>query len=307
MRVSELVGLTIDDIHASDDEIRVLGKGSKERWVYFGAPARRALDRYLQERRNLVRGAAPDRLLLGRAATQLTDRSVRRIVARFVTQSAVKQKISPHGLRHSFATHLLDRGADLRAIQELLGHASLGTTQRYTHVSAVRMMEVYGAAQQSMKKARPAPRGAGAEQRPDGCGDGGRPGRRRSDHESAPERTPGHPRGIDRRRGTTTTSPRWTSSRRAPDHLDHQRSLYPDHDIQAEESAPTDYKSPYRWIIDPLDGTTNFIHGFPMFAVSIGLSYQTACSSAWSSIPYAARCSTPRPAKAPGSTTPGSA
>jgi len=154
MRVSELTGLTIHDIHPDENEIRVMGKGSKERWVYFGAPARRALERYLEVRRQLARGPTVDALLLGQGGTALTDRSVRRIVHRWVVEAAVKQRISPHGLRHSFATHLLDRGADLRAIQELLGHASLSTTQRYTHVSAGRMMEVYGTAQKNMQRAR---------------------------------------------------------------------------------------------------------------------------------------------------------
>jgi integrase/recombinase XerC len=154
MRVSELVGLTIHDVRADEDEIRVMGKGSKERWVYFGAPARRALATYLLARRQLARRGTGEMLLLGHNGTPLTDRSVRRILARWVSQAAVKQRISPHGLRHSFATHLLDRGADLRAIQELLGHASLSTTQRYTQVSASRMMEVYGAAQENMRRAR---------------------------------------------------------------------------------------------------------------------------------------------------------
>jgi integrase/recombinase XerC len=156
MRVSELAGLTLHDLHPSDNEMRVMGKGSKERWVYFGGKARDALGRYLALRRKLGarRAAICDALFINARGTPLTDRSVRRIVGRYVRQTAVKQKISPHGLRHSFATHLLDRGADLRAIQELLGHASLKTTQKYTHVSTEQMIAVYSAAQESMKRAR---------------------------------------------------------------------------------------------------------------------------------------------------------
>ena len=153
MRVSELAGLGLADYHARDNEMRVMGKGSKERWVYFGDRARAALDRYLAARRK-AGPARSDALFVNARGTALTDRSVRRVVERYVRQAAVKQKISPHGLRHSFATHLLDRGADLRAIQDLLGHASLSTTQRYTHVSTEQMLAVYTAAQESMRRAR---------------------------------------------------------------------------------------------------------------------------------------------------------
>jgi integrase/recombinase XerC len=153
MRVSELAGLALSDLHPRDNEMRVMGKGSKERWVYFGDKARAALDGYLAKRRNMPRGRRSDSLFINARGGSLTDRSVRRVVDRYVTKSALRQRISPHGLRHSFATHLLDRGADLRAIQELLGHSSLKTTQRYTHVSTEQMIEVYTAAQQSMQRA----------------------------------------------------------------------------------------------------------------------------------------------------------
>jgi len=154
MRVSELAGLVLMDLHPRENEIKVMGKGSKERWVYFGGKAREAMDRWLEARRRLAASQKSDALFVNARGTPLTDRSVRRVVARYVTEAALRRKISPHGLRHSFATHLLNRGADLRAIQELLGHASLGTTQRYTHVGTEQMMAVYNTAQAAIRRAR---------------------------------------------------------------------------------------------------------------------------------------------------------
>ncbi len=121
--------------------IRVLGKGRKERIVPFGRRAAEALQAYLPARAR----ARPrnDALFLNARGGRLTDRSVRQILTSRVRQVALAQRISPHTLRHSFATHLLERGADLRAIQELLGHASLSTTQRYTHVNARHLIEIY--------------------------------------------------------------------------------------------------------------------------------------------------------------------
>jgi len=148
MRVSELAGLRVGDLHDEENELLVMGKGSKERWAFFGARARASVETYLKLRRaRFLQALLPDEaLFVNRRGGALTDRSVRRVVRRWVRHTGVR-KISPHGLRHSFATHLLDRGADLRAIQELLGHASLATTQRYTHVSTEQMIGVHTAAQ----------------------------------------------------------------------------------------------------------------------------------------------------------------
>ena len=141
IRCAELVGLDVGDVDLEGRILRVLGKGSKERLVPFGRPAAEALRTYLA-----VRGEARPRLsalFVNARGGRLTDRWVRQIVSRRVKQVAIERHLSPHSLRHSFATHLLERGADLRAIQELLGHASLSTTQRYTHVNARHILDVY--------------------------------------------------------------------------------------------------------------------------------------------------------------------
>jgi integrase/recombinase XerC len=141
IRCSELVGLNVEDVDAHARMIRVLGKGRKERIVPFGQPAAQALRRYGAHRTQArPRSGA---LFVNKRGGRLTDRYVRQIVSRRVLQVAGMRRISPHGLRHSFATHLLERGADLRAIQELLGHASLSTTQRYTHLNARYILDVY--------------------------------------------------------------------------------------------------------------------------------------------------------------------
>jgi integrase/recombinase XerC len=140
LRVSELTGMNVGDLDLEAGLARVLGKGDKERIVPVGSCACRALAAYLEERGN----PGSDRpLILNARGGRLTRRSVARVVDAHMLLIASMRKVSPHTLRHTFATHLLEGGADLRAIQELLGHASLSTTQKYTHVSIDRLMEVY--------------------------------------------------------------------------------------------------------------------------------------------------------------------
>ena len=143
LRVSELVGVDWPHLDTESGAVRVLGKGRKERVVPVGRPALRALERYragcAAEGRDVVRGP----VFRNRAGGRLTARSVDRLMARHVAASGTSTRATPHALRHTFATHLLGAGADLRAIQELLGHASLSTTQRYTHVDLRHLMEAY--------------------------------------------------------------------------------------------------------------------------------------------------------------------
>jgi integrase/recombinase XerC len=174
LRLSELVGLDLEDVNLSRRLVRVLGKGSRERIVPFNTSAADAIRRYLRDRDGLVGKAMPPTpgstgprrgghrardehpLFVNYRGRRLTGRSVGRLVRRHVSACSTRLGISPHALRHSFATHLLARGADLRAIQELLGHVRLGTTQRYTHVNVAQLAEVY-------RKAHPR---AGARGRP---------------------------------------------------------------------------------------------------------------------------------------------
>ena len=144
LRVSELVGLDWTDVDLPGRVVRVLGKGSKERMVPFGRPAAESLRRWL-EVWETVRAPGEDEapVFLNHQGGRLTDRSVRRVIDKWVDAAAVARGVHPHTLRHTFATHLLEGGADLRAIQELLGHSSLSTTQRYTHLEVDRLLAVY--------------------------------------------------------------------------------------------------------------------------------------------------------------------
>ncbi len=154
LRVSELVGLDLGDVDLEIGMVKVLGKGNKERFVPTGKMALSALRDYLSRRREIVQGKGMDcdALFLNRLGGRLSARSVARIVDKFVKMCGIPKKIGPHALRHSFATHLLDQGADLRAIQEMLGHVSLSTTQKYTHVSMGRLMEIYDSAHPRAKE-----------------------------------------------------------------------------------------------------------------------------------------------------------
>jgi len=152
LRLSELAGLDADDVNLSAQMVRTLGKGGKQRLVPFNTSTVAAIRAYMGDRERLIserpaqagryeRRADP--LFVNYRGTRLTVRSIDRLVRRYAAASGVRPGVSPHALRHSFATHLLQRGADLRAIQELLGHARLSTTQRYTHVNAAQLLEVY--------------------------------------------------------------------------------------------------------------------------------------------------------------------
>ena len=143
LRVSELVGLDWEHVDENTGLLRVLGKGRKERVVPVGRPALRALAAYRARCAAAGLAAARGPVFLNRRGGRLTSRSVGRSMERHVLASGTSTKATPHALRHTFATHLLGAGADLRAIQELLGHASLSTTQRYTHVDLRRLMEAY--------------------------------------------------------------------------------------------------------------------------------------------------------------------
>jgi tyrosine recombinase XerC len=141
IRVQELCQLNVEDIDLWGGMVRVFGKGSRERLVPLGQTAQKILHTYIEDRPARLRRAAP--LFLNHRTTRLSDRGARNIVAKWVNQAALRQKISPHAFRHSFATHLLDRGCDLRSVQEMLGHRNITTTQIYTHVSPEHLKKVY--------------------------------------------------------------------------------------------------------------------------------------------------------------------
>ena len=188
LRLSELANLDVDDVHLRVRMARVLGKGGKERMVPFNGSTASAVRQYLPDREELRRSARaePSRtrhhprepLFVNFRGTRLSTRSIDRLVRRYAAACSTRLGISPHALRHSFATHLLQRGADLRAIQELLGHSRLSTTQRYTHVNATQLLETY-------RKAHPR---AGSAEGAGGAGEAGRAGRAgrggRGEHEA---------------------------------------------------------------------------------------------------------------------------
>lgn len=150
LRISELCGLSTLGVDRSSRIVRVMGKGSKERLVPLNAKSIRSLEAYLARRGELLAtvhaGQDPDALFLNFRGGRLTPRSIARHLDAYVLRLALARKVSPHAMRHSFATHLLGGGADIRSIQELLGHASLSTTQKYTHVTFEQLQEVYDAA-----------------------------------------------------------------------------------------------------------------------------------------------------------------
>lgn len=144
IRVSELVGINVEDVNFRERLIRIRGKGKKERLVPFGRIAEERLLAYLRRREELLKKRVEERaLFLNNQGRRLTPRSIQRLIDKTIRRAALKKKISPHSLRHSFASHLLSRGADLRVIQELLGHESLATTQKYTHLDIARLIDVY--------------------------------------------------------------------------------------------------------------------------------------------------------------------
>ena len=138
MRVSELVGLNVDDIDLISGAVKVRGKGKKERMALLGRESQNAVRTYFKKQ-NRGSGA----VFLNSRGGRITDRSVRRIIDKYVKQCSIENKISPHSIRHSYATHLLNNGADLRSVQELLGHKNLSTTQIYTHLGSKRLREMY--------------------------------------------------------------------------------------------------------------------------------------------------------------------
>jgi integrase/recombinase XerC len=157
LRVSELAGINLGDIDFASEVLTVRGKGRKERLSPIGSHARKALERWLVVRK--VHSAEPAGLLspvfVNKFGRRLTTRSIARMLEKYLEQTGLDKRTTPHTLRHSFATHLLDRGADIRSVQELLGHKSLATTQIYTHVSTAALKAVY---EKAHPRARKSPR-----------------------------------------------------------------------------------------------------------------------------------------------------
>ncbi len=145
MRISELIGLNIEDIHLTMGFVRVFGKGGKERIVPLGRGALQAVGKYLERARYELQGKYPktEALFISQRGKRLTRQACWKLLKQHAQKANIKQTMTPHVLRHSFATHLIENGADLRAVQEMLGHADIATTQIYTHISKTRLSEVY--------------------------------------------------------------------------------------------------------------------------------------------------------------------
>lgn len=145
-RVAEAAGVNVNDLSDGWKSLRVVGKGAKERYLFLGGPARQALREYVPVRRERLRTAGRERekaLFINRNGGRLTQRGIAYLLEGYVRRSGIQKRVSPHTFRHSFATHLLDRGADIRVVQELLGHSQVSTTQIYTHVGIERLKEIY--------------------------------------------------------------------------------------------------------------------------------------------------------------------
>ena len=145
MRISECIELDVEDVHVTMGFVRVFGKGGKERIIPLGKGALTAVERYLQRARYDLQGAAPktDALFINRRGKRLTRQGCWKLIKQHAERANIQSELTPHVLRHSFATHLIENGADLRAVQEMLGHANISTTQIYTHISKTRLSEVY--------------------------------------------------------------------------------------------------------------------------------------------------------------------
>ena len=154
LRISELVALTLEDINLDSRMVKVLGKGGKERLLPMGRPCVEALKMYLNTRMDKIRDFPPgtEKLFLNHRGAGISIRGMRKVVEKYIKQGNFSGGVSPHSIRHSFATHLLEGGADLRSIQELLGHSSLSTTQKYTHLTLDRLSETYDKAHPRAKE-----------------------------------------------------------------------------------------------------------------------------------------------------------
>ncbi len=153
LRAGEALGLDVEKVDLNNGLVRVLGKGNKERELPFGSKAKAALREYMRMRDQLLRkGSREKSLFLSKSGRRFEARDLRRLVKKYRYLSGINKQFSPHSLRHSFATHMLGAGADLRTVQELLGHKSLSTTQKYTHVSVEKLIEVYDRAHPKQKK-----------------------------------------------------------------------------------------------------------------------------------------------------------